>query len=432
MSIRRAVAAATAIVALAGSAAGCGGDSAADARTLVYWASNQGPSLDFDRATLQPQLDEFEHVTGIHVQLEVVPWSDLLDRLMAATKDDDGPDVVNIGNTWSASLQATGAFVPFDGQTLDKVGGRDRFVPNALAAAGAAGTPPSAVPLYSLSYALYYNKRMFAEAGIANPPKTWDELVADGKKLTKPAKGQWGLAVEGANPAENAHHAFTFSQQYRGQWFGPGGDATFATEPNVAAIKRYVGLMADEHIVNPADAGYSKNESRADFASRKAAMLMWQAAGPSLQQAGLNADEYGVAPMPYLADPYTAGGVRINSMVAGINMAVYKHTRNRTGALEFVEFMTSDKEQIILNKAYGSLPSVRSAYSDAAFRTPEQEVLFQVLNSTAAPLPQVPEESQFETLVGTAMAELFADAAAGRPVTPESIRAKLSAAEGKL
>lgn len=111
---------------------------------------------------------------------------------------------------------------------------------------------------------------------------------------------------------------------------------------------------------------------------------------------------------------------------------MYRHTRNPAGALEFVEFMTSDKEQIILNKAYGSLPSVRSAYSDAAFRTPEQEVLYQVLNSTAAPLPQVPEESRFETLVGTAMAELFADAAAGKPVTNESIKAKLSAAEGKM
>src|SRR4051812_26277995 len=231
---------------------------------------------------------------------------------MAATKGDDGPDVVNIGNTWSASLQATGAFVAFDGHTLDTVGGRDRFVPNALAAAGAPGTPPSAVPLYSLSYALYYNKKMFADAGIASPPKTWDELIADGRRLTKQALGQWGLAVEGANPAENAHHAFTFSQQYRGQWFAADGSATFDTAANVAAIKRYVGLMADEHIVNPADAAYAKNESRADFAGRRAAMLLWQAAGPSLQQAGMKPDEYGVAPMPYLADPYTAGGVRTN------------------------------------------------------------------------------------------------------------------------
>ena len=35
------------------------------------------------------------------------------------------------------------------------------------------------------------------------------------------------------------------------------------------------------------------------------------------------------------------------------------------------------------------------------------------------------DESQFETRVGTAVKELFADAAAGRPVTTESVKATL-------
>ena len=48
-----------------------------------------------------------------------------------------------------------------------------------------------------------------------------------------------------------------------------------------------------------------------------------------------------------------------------------------------------------------------------------------MLATTAAPLPQVPTESQFETLVGTAMKELFADAAAGKPVTTASVKERL-------
>ena len=44
----------------------------------------------------------------------------------------------------------------------------------------------------------------------------------------------------------------------------------------------------------------------------------------------------------------------------------------------------------------------------------------------------MPAESRFATLAGPAMAEPFAGAAARRPVTPDSIRAKLSSAEGKL
>jgi len=50
------------------------------------------------------------------------------------------------------------------------------------------------VPVYSLAYALYYNKKQFAAAGITMPPSSWDELVADGRKLT--GNGRWGLALE--------------------------------------------------------------------------------------------------------------------------------------------------------------------------------------------------------------------------------------------
>jgi multiple sugar transport system substrate-binding protein len=427
---RFATIAAVAVLALALAACGKSSDSGTAApKTLTYWASNQGASLEFDKKTLQPELDKFKQQTGITVNVEVVPWSDLLNRLLAAATSGKGPDVVNIGNTWSASLQATGAFVPFDDATISTVGGKDRFVPAALASAGAAGKPPTAVPLYSLGYALYYNKAMFAAAGISSPPTTWEQLVEDGKKLTK-AK-QWGLAVEGANLSENAHHAFTFSQQYGGEWFDAAGKPTFDTPQNVAAVKRYIDLMAADKIVNPGNAEYAQNQSVADFANHKAAMLLWQAVGSSLKAQNMGPEEYGVAPVPFLAAP-PPGGKHVNSMVAGINIAVFKHTRNRDAALQFVKFMTSDGEQVILNRTYGSLPSVKSVAANPAFAAPEQKAIQQVLSSTAAPLPQVPEESQFETLVGTAMKELFAQAASGKPVTEDQVRQKLSQAQQQV
>jgi multiple sugar transport system substrate-binding protein len=422
------VAAALLVPALAACAKSTNSGAAAP-KTLTYWASNQGASLEFDKKVLQPELDKFKQQTGITVNVEVVPWSDLLNRLLAAATTGKGPDVVNIGNTWSASMQATGAFVPFDDATLQTVGGKDRFVPAALASAGAAGKPVTAVPLYSLAYALYYNKQMFADAGIASPPTTWEQLVEDGKKLT--TGKQWGLAVEGANLSENAHHAFTFSEQYGGQWFDAEGKPTFDTPQNVAAVKRYIDLMATDKIVNPGNAEYAQNQSVADFANHKAAMLLWQAVGASLKAQKMSPDEYGVAPVPFLASP-PSGGRHVDSMVAGINIAVFKHTRNREAALRFVKFMTSDDEQVILNRTYGSLPSVKTVAGNAAFAAPEQKAIQQVLSSTAAPLPQVPEESQFETLVGTAMKDLFADAAGGKAITEDQVRQRLSQAQQQV
>lgn len=416
------MAAAMAVPGLA--ACGSGGSGDSGNVTLTYWASNQGTSLDNDKQVLQPELDKFKAQTGITVNLEVIGWSDLLNRILAATTSGEGPDVLNIGNTWSASLQATGAFLPFNTDNLNAVGGKDRILAGSLAATGKPGQDPVAVPLYSLCYVLYYNKKLFADAGITAPPTTWDELVADGKQLTH--GDQWGLAVEGANISENSHHAFTFGQQYGADLFDSSGKPTFDTDGMVSAIKRYIDFMATDKIVNPSDAEYSNNQSVTDFASGKAAMLLWQAADSNLKSHGMTPDQYGVAPVPF-ESPTPPGGKHVNSMVAGINMAVFGNTKHKDAALKFVKFMTSDAEQTILNKQYGSMPTVQGAYSDPAFQTDEVKIFQNVLATTAAPLPAVPEEAQFETLVGTTMKELFADAASGKPITAADIKAKLAA-----
>ncbi|MFF4833626.1 ABC transporter substrate-binding protein [Streptomyces sp. NPDC001315] len=433
-SIRAAaVGAVTMSLALAASACGggsaTGGGSNDSPKTLTYWASNQGASIEVDKKVLQPELDKFEKRTGIKVKLEVVPWSDLLNRILTATTSGQGPDVLNIGNTWSASLQATGALLPWDAKNFEKIGGKDRFVGSALGSTGAQGKDPAAVPLYSMAYALYYNKKMFADAGIAKPPATWDELIADGKMLSK--GGKWGIGAEGSNLSENIHHAFVFAKQHGADFFTADGKPDFTSDGVVTAVKQYVDLMATDKIIAPGNAEYAQNQSVSDFAKGKNAMLLWQSASANLTSQGMSEDDYGIAPVPVQSGTPGAG-TNVNSMVAGINLAVFKNTDNLDGATEFVKFMTSDAEQKVLNTAYSSIPPVATAQADAAFNTPANAVLKDTLAESAAALPQVADESQFETAVGTAIKDLFADAAAGRPVTADSVKAKLEKAQQQM
>src|SRR5436305_11173899 len=147
------------LVTACGGGSSSGGGSNDSPKTLTYWASNQGATIAVDKKVLQPELDKFQKQYGIRVKLEVVPWSDLLNRILTATTSGQGPDVLNIGNTWSASLQATGAFTPFDDAALGQLGGRSRFLAGSMAATGAAGQTPTSVPLYGLAYGLFYNKK---------------------------------------------------------------------------------------------------------------------------------------------------------------------------------------------------------------------------------------------------------------------------------
>ncbi|TGZ04794.1 ABC transporter substrate-binding protein [Streptomyces rhizosphaericola] len=427
----RAASAVTLALAITAAATGCGGGTTGTGsnespKTLTYWASNQGPSIEADKEILTPELKKFEKETGITVKLEVVPWADLLNRILAATASGQGPDVLNIGNSWSASLQATGALLPWDDKSFDEIGGRDRFVDSAVASAGKEGEPPAAVPLYSLAYALYYNKKMFAEAGIEKPPATWDELVAAGQKISKGDK--WGLGAEGGNLSNNIHQVFALGQQHGADFFDQDGKATFTSDGAVAAVKQYVDFMAKDKIIAPGNAEYAQNQSLTDFAKGKTAMVLWQAAASTFAAQGMKPDEWGTAPVP-VPSGAPGTGKQVNSMVAGINIAVFKNSKNLDGAKKFVKFMTGDAQQKHLNKTYGAIPPVKAAQADAAFGAPDLKVLRDTLATSAAPLPQVPNESQFETAVGTAVKELWADAAAGRPVTEESVRARLEKAQ---
>ncbi|MFD5798756.1 ABC transporter substrate-binding protein, partial [Streptomyces diastatochromogenes] len=356
-SIRAAaVGAVTMSLALAATACGggssSGGGSNDSPKTLTYWASNQGASIAVDKKVLQPELDKFEKQTGIKVKLEVVPWSDLLNRILTATTSGQGPDVLNIGNTWSASLQATGALLPWDAKNFEKIGGKERFVDSALGSTGAQGKDPAAVPLYSMAYALYYNKQIFADAGISKPPATWDELIADGKKIK--AKGKAVLGAEGANVSENIHHVFVFAKQHGADFFTADGKPDFTDPKVVDAVKQYVDLMAKDKVIPTGDAEYAQNQSVSDFAKGKQAMLLWQSAAANLKSQGMSEDAYGIAPVPVQSGTPGAGA-QTNSMVAGINMAVFKNSHNLDGATKFVKFMTSDAEQKVLNTAYSTV-----------------------------------------------------------------------------
>jgi multiple sugar transport system substrate-binding protein len=418
---------------LAASVAACGSSNKSDSSgpvTLTYWASNQGTSLDNDKQVLQPELDKFAKQTGIKVNVQVIGWPDLLNRILAAATSGKGPDVLNIGNTWSASVQATGAFVPFDDATLAKIGGKGRFLGPSLAATGAPGKPPVGVPIYGQAYGLYYNKKLFAAAGIDHPPATWTELVADGKKLTK--DGKWGLTLQAGQVTENTHYAAILGAQQGAQLFDASGKSHLSSPQEIAAVKQYVDLMATDKIVNPSDAEYTDTTtSLKDVASGKAAMFMNQAAEGSFKNVGMNLDDLGVAPIPF-PDPPPPGSRHVDSFVAGINLSVFKNTKHLDAALKFVKFMTSAEEQMKLNATYGSLPTVTDAYSDPAFQTPSIKVFQQVLSSSAEPLPQVPQESQFESLIGAAMKSMFADAANGKPISDDYVRGKLQQVDQQL
>lgn len=76
-------AAALTVSGLAACSSGSSGDSG-DSKTLTYWASNQGTSLQNDKEVLTPVLKKFTKETGIKVDLQVIGWNDLQNKIQTA------------------------------------------------------------------------------------------------------------------------------------------------------------------------------------------------------------------------------------------------------------------------------------------------------------------------------------------------------------
>ena len=428
---KRLAATAMTVLTLAATTAACGGggsSSAGDAKTLTYWASNQSPSLAADKTNLAPVLKKFQDQTGIKVKLQVIGWPDLYSKILAATTSGQGPDVLNIGNTWAPSLQATGAFMPFGSKEFDSIGGKAKFVDAALKTGGAEGKDPTSVPYLGLVYGLYYNKKMFADAGL-KPPTTWEDLVTSAKTLTDPSKGVYGMAMEGGSYTEGVHFAYIFGKQHGADPFDSQGKPDFTSQGMVDGVKQYVDLMGTDKVVNPSAAQYKNGpEAPGDFAKGKAAMLMSQNnADNTLQADGMKSSEYGVVPIPA-----AKGNEDVASFVAGINLSIFKNTKNPSGAMKFVKFMTSHGTQQTLDKPFTALPVIKGGTVNFTDSPSEAKAFSSVLATRAEPLPLVPAEAAYETNVGNAVSSLVAQAATGKTVTDADIKAALKEAQDKM
>ena len=105
----------------------------------------------------------------------------------------DAPDIITLNNGGQApTFESEGAVIPLNPFIKKSNYSLSDFFPAALDMFVSNGTVYG-IPRDQSPLVLYYNPKMFKQAGISGPPKTWAELLADAKKLTNPAKKVYGI-----------------------------------------------------------------------------------------------------------------------------------------------------------------------------------------------------------------------------------------------
>ena len=140
--------------------------------TVTWWdTSNESEGPAYDQL-----IEEFEsQYPDITVERVAVSFDSAERRFKTAAQSGDGaPDVLRSDVGWTAGLASLGYLQPLDGtMLLDEI---DAFMEGPVEAASYDGEI-FGVPQVTDTLGLIYNRELFDQAGIEEPPETWDEFV---------------------------------------------------------------------------------------------------------------------------------------------------------------------------------------------------------------------------------------------------------------
>ena len=265
---------------------GCGGDKPQSIKVVIAEYSK-----DHTRPFWQALADQYTKQTGVKVDLQVIDWNSIDQQVSTMLQNNQPPDILNL-NAF-ASYAKDGLLYSAEEILSPKT--REDFL-DAFVRGGEYRGKLYGFPILSSARAFFYNRDLLAKAGLAGPPRTWDELVQAAKRVQALGDGTIGYALP-LGPEEAQAEWSIWMWNNGGDW--KAGEAwAIDSEQNVQALQ-FLADLANRHKVTQVNPGKTNRTDGAFqlFKDGKVGMVM----GFSPLAAQLDAEgkvDYGVAQMP--------------------------------------------------------------------------------------------------------------------------------------
>jgi multiple sugar transport system substrate-binding protein len=284
-----------------------------------------------DSPQMQKFATDFHNLhPNITIEFQAVSAGQSTTKLITQVAGGTAPDVAFVDASAVEEFASRNALVNLDGYMAGSPTSKpDNFVPAFLQMSQFGGSTYG-IPYDGETTGLFYRTDMFEQAGIAEPPATWEEFEADAKALTDPAAKQYGFIVFAP---EAEYYWEPFLWQAGGHLTTPDGkDIAFDSPEGKQAAEFYVGLRD----YSPPDY-YSSNswDGRVAFATGKVAMYEAGAwFGGEMKSSFPKIDgKWDVAPMP-------SGPGGCATTVAGDSLAMFSQSKNQDAAWMWIEYLT--------------------------------------------------------------------------------------------
>lgn len=316
---------------------------------------------DVEEANLRAMIAEFEkRHPNIKVEVEITPWSRMLDKLMISSAGGRPPDVTRISSEWFPPIAAKGLLEPLEKYVKRDHYDLDDFYPESIEGWGKYKGVLYEIPTDIDIYAMYYNKTMFDKYHIPYPDWTWDwvKYLEVAKKLTKDLNDdgqldQWGTTID----------------QWWEDFVYANGGTILSRDNNRCILNRpaaydgiqFMGDLINKYHVAPtseesANLGMSKL-----FTSGKIGMnITGSWAAELIYKKEIKNFKYDVAPIP-------KGPKSRASIICGAAYAVLARSHHKEEAWELVKWMTGKEYQRAAAIRSQIIPSRKSVAESGAY-----------------------------------------------------------------
>lgn len=305
---------------------------------LSYLYFTDGP----DEQATRDLIGQFEEEYGVSVNLEILPYSDLISQLNARLSGGNAPDVVRLTGLGEFSAD----LLPLDPYVGAEFAGE--FLEGPISATKNDDGHIIAVPSDLTLNGMFINVDMFEEAGVELPdpenPWTWEEMIAAGKEVQAATGSAYAFAMD-----KSGHRVATILSQYGTATLDDDGYALDEAKAE-AALQPLMDMMADDTMPRDFWIGSGSRYEGANEIFLAGDTPLYMSGTWQVGQFAANAEfNWAAAPNPCAEE---CGG-----FPGGKFMAALSASENPALAAEFVHFMNSTDSQEHFASVSGNLPT---------------------------------------------------------------------------
>lgn len=370
MHSRRIVAGAVATaasLALALSACSSGsvtGNSGGSGKTqiTVWYSSSGAQATEVNKLVAEYNSSQ----SSVEVQTQYAASSDQFDaKLINALKNNTGPNLVLGDSTPQQAGQViqTGKVVSLDSY----LSASDSTITTSSLTPGMLSTGTFSGKVYTLptdigDYAIVYNKKMFADAGITGLPTTWAQLAADAKILTK-GTTQYGMYLP---IGTGEWPVFT----WQAMLWSAGGEflnsdntkVEFNSPAGVQALTAWTDMLKNGTAYPQSLQSSTDNGGTVAMSAGKAAMAINGAYNLATLDQALGKDNVGVFALPGINTPAMNLGTNNSYILKGSKKV-------QDASWKFLEWWLKPSVEARWDIATGLLPANTATADDATWKS---------------------------------------------------------------